>query len=293
MKINRKSVGLAAAGLAILFAVGNAGAQSGSGSGAPPPPPPGRGMPFGDIGFGGFEVGLGGKTVANAPFTATFSTQTSQTLSDGNQIQSTTTGTIARDSAGRTRRDFTLPAIGPWAAAGKSAPHVVIINDPVGKVQYMLDPDRKIARKVPSPPANWRGPNGAPPPNGSQRTPKDGTTVDLGMQFMAGVNAQGTRITRTFPAGSIGNAQALTITTERWLSPDLQTVVLTKRADPRTGSALFQLTNIIRQEPDPTLFQVPSDYTVQDSRGGGPGGGGRRGRRPPAGTNGSGAPPQN
>ena len=63
---------------------------------------------------------------------------------------------------------------------------------------------------------------------------------------MAGVNAQGTRITRTIPAGAIGNAQALTITTERWLSPDLQTVVLTKRTDPRTGTALFQLTNIMQ-----------------------------------------------
>ena len=99
-------------------------------AGAASSPPPGRGMPFGDIGFGGFEAGFGGKTVANAPFTATFSTQTSQALSDGNQIQRTTTGTFARDSAGRTRRDFTLSAIGPWAASGKSAPHVVIINDP-------------------------------------------------------------------------------------------------------------------------------------------------------------------
>jgi hypothetical protein len=286
MKNSRKSIGWAVAGLAILFAVGSVGAQSGTGPGSPPPPP-GRGMPFGEIGFGGFEAGFGGKTVANAPFTATFSTQTSQALNDGNQIQRTTTGTFARDSAGRTRRDLTLSAIGPWAASGKSAPHVVIINDPVAKVQYILDPDRKVARKVPSPPANWRGPNGTPPPNGSQSTPTDGTKVDLGVQFMAGVNAQGTRITRTIPAGAIGNAQALTITTERWLSPDLQTVVQTKRSDPRTGTALFQLTNIIRQEPDPTLFQVPSDYTVQDSRGG------RRGRRPQSGANGSGAPPQN
>ena len=287
MRISRKSIGWVAAGLSVLFAVGSVGAQSGTGPGSPPPP--GRGMPFGDIGFGGFEAGFGGKTVANAPFTATFSTQTSQALNDGNQIQRTTTGTIARDSAGRTRRDFTLPAIGPWAASGKSAPHVVIINDPVGKVQYMLDPDRKVARKLPSPPANWRGPNGTPPANGSQKNTSDGTAVDLGTQFIAGVNAQGTRITRTIPAGAIGNAQALTITTERWLSPDLQTVVLTKRSDPRTGTAQFQLTNIIRQEPDPTLFQVPPDYTVQDSRGGG----GRRGRRPPAGANGAGVPPQN
>src|SRR5579863_5751348 len=126
MRISTRSIGWAAAGLAILFAVGSAGAQSGTGTGLPPPPPPGRGMPFGEIGFGGFEAGFGGKTVANAPFTATFSTQTSQALNDGNQIQRTTTGTFARDSAGRTRRDLTLSAIGPWTASGTAAPHVVI-----------------------------------------------------------------------------------------------------------------------------------------------------------------------
>ena len=81
--------------------------------------------------------------------------------------------------------------------------------------------------------------------------------------MIAGVSAQGTRITRLIPAGEIGNTQPLSITSERWLSPDLHTEVLTKRSDPRTGSALFQLTNIMRQEPDPTLFQVPSDYTVK------------------------------
>jgi hypothetical protein len=293
MRIARKSVGWAAAGLAILFAVGSVEAQSGPGPGGPSSPPVGPGMPFGDIGFGGVEAEFGGKTITNAPFTATFSTQISQALSDGNQIQRTTNGSIARDSAGRTRRDLTLSAIGPFAASGKSAPHVVIINDPVANVQYVLDPNRKVARKLPSPPTNWRAPSGTPPPNIPRSGSTESATVDLGMQFMAGVNAQGTRTTRTIPAGAIGNAQPLTITTERWLSPDLQTVVLTKRTDPRTGSSLFQLTNIIRQEPDPTLFQVPSDYTVQDVRRGGPGGGVRRGHGPAPGANGSGAPPQN
>lgn len=284
MKI-KSSTGLAAAlASSLLIAVSVCGQ-----SGPPPVPPPGRGMAFGAIGFEGFEAGFGGKTVTGAPFTATFSTQTSQALSDGNQIQRTTTGTIARDSEGRTRRDLTLSSIGPWTASGKAAPHVVIINDPVANVQYILDTNRKTAREVNPPPANWRGPNGTAQQNGTQNRPKDETSVDLGMQFMAGVNAQGTRTTRTIPAGEIGNSQPLAITTERWFSPDLQMVVMSKRTDPRTGTALYQLTNIVRQEPDPTLFQVPSDYTVQASQNGN--GGGRRARRPR--SNASGTPPQN
>ena len=289
MKIGKKGFAWATAALAICFAAGSALAQ-GSGSGAPPPPPPGgRGMRFGEIGFGGLEAGFGGKTVANAPFTATFSTETTQSLNDGNQIQRSSSGTIARDSSGRTRRDLTLSAIGPWTASGGAPPHVVIINDPVANVQYILDPIRKTARKIPAPPSNWRGPNGAPPPNGLQKGPQDATSVDLGMQSLAGVNAQGTRTTRVIPAGAIGNAQPLTITNERWVSPDLQTIVSSKRTDPRTGTATFQLTNILRQEPDPALFQVPSDYTMQTT--GGPGG--RRGHHSPPGSNGSGASPQN
>ena len=142
MRMKTRLLGMAAVAMAVLFVGGSVRAQSG-----PPGPPPDRGMPFGAIGFGGIEAGFGGKTVTNAPFTATFSTQTTQALSDGNQIQRTTSGTFARDSQGRTRRDFTLSSIGPWTASGNSAPHVVIINDPVAKVQYILDPDKKTARK--------------------------------------------------------------------------------------------------------------------------------------------------
>jgi len=107
---------------------------------------PGPEGPVGPIAFVSFEGGFEGKTVTGAPFTATVSVQNSQVLSDGNQIQNTSTGTLARDSQGRTRRDMTLPAIGPWSTSGQAAPHVVFINDSVASTQYFLDPDRKIAR---------------------------------------------------------------------------------------------------------------------------------------------------
>jgi hypothetical protein len=55
---------------------------------------------------------------------------------------------------------------------------------------------------------------------------------------------------------------------ERWYSPDLQTNVLIKRNDPRGGQTVFQLSNIVRGEPDAMLFQIPSDYTVTQGIGG-------------------------
>ena len=87
---------------------------------------------------------------------------------------------------------------------------------------------------------------------------------NLGSQTMQGVTVTGTRTTRTIPAGQIGNDAAIKIVTEVWTSPDLQTVVYSKRDDPRTGEQTFQLTNITRAEPDPSLFTVPADFTVSD-----------------------------
>ncbi|MFL6545931.1 MAG: hypothetical protein ACJ8LM_12220, partial [Candidatus Udaeobacter sp.] len=54
-------------------------------------------------------------------------------------------------------------------------------------------------------------------------------------------------------------------TSEIWYSPALQIVVSSKRNDPRTGESTYTLSNIQRGEPNPSLFQVPSDYTIQDA----------------------------
>ncbi|HZG54086.1 MAG TPA: energy transducer TonB [Pyrinomonadaceae bacterium] len=86
----------------------------------------------------------------------------------------------------------------------------------------------------------------------------------LGKQTIEGVEAEGTRTTITFPAGMMGNERPINIVSERWYSPELQTVVLTKHSDPRFGETSYRLTNINRSEPARTLFEVPSDYTVKE-----------------------------
>jgi hypothetical protein len=94
------------------------------------------------------------------------------------------------------------------------------------------------------------------------------TTESLGTQTINEVSATGTRTTRTIPAGKIGNDKPIQIVTERWYSPDLQVNVMTKRTDPWSGTTTTQLTNISREEPAATLFQVPPDYTVKAGHGG-------------------------
>lgn len=101
----------------------------------------------------------------------------------------------------------------------------------------------------------------APPP--PQGPPPPETKESLGRQSIEGVEAEGTRITVTIPAGAIGNERPINIVNERWYSPELQTVVLTKNSDPRFGETIYRLTNINRSEPAHTLFEVPSDFTIK------------------------------
>jgi hypothetical protein len=86
----------------------------------------------------------------------------------------------------------------------------------------------------------------------------------LGTQTVEGVAAEGTRVTFTIAAGKIGNERPIVTVNERWYSPELQTVVLSKNSDPRMGETTYRLTNILRSEPEPSLFQVPADYTVKE-----------------------------
>ena len=92
--------------------------------------------------------------------------------------------------------------------------------------------------------------------------------VAIGLLIAAGgegVEAEGTRTTETIPAGEIGNEQPIQIVSERWYSPELQVVVMSKHSDPFVGETIYRLTNIVRGEPSRALFEVPVDYTLKES----------------------------
>ncbi|HSS97965.1 MAG TPA: hypothetical protein VLK33_13085, partial [Terriglobales bacterium] len=92
----------------------------------------------------------------------------------------------------------------------------------------------------------------------------DVRTEELGTQTMEGVLVNGVRTTHTIPVGEIGNDRPLAIVTEVWTSPELNTIVYSKRSDPRMGEQTFRLTNISRAEPSASLFTVPGDYKILD-----------------------------
>ena len=99
------------------------------------------------------------------------------------------------------------------------------------------------------------------------KTPDESKNVvneSLGTQLVEGVAAEGTRSTLTIPAGEIGNEREILVVSERWYSPELRMVVMTKHSDPRTGETIYRLTNINRAEPTKDLFELPAGYTVTE-----------------------------
>ncbi len=246
----------------------------------PPPPPmaslqvpgPEAGMIGERIELLGFEGMHGGKVVTG-PFSAVAVSESTQTLADGNHIARKTQTNLFRDSQGRFRKEVTLPAIGPLATSGQ-AKSFVFINDPVAGTNFILHADTKTAEQMRRPFGGMKGPlkdalKGKMESRQQQEMANGSLKKeDLGTQTIAGVSAQGTRITHTIPAGQIGNDKAITIVSEHWYSNDLQMVVMSKRSDPRFGDTTYTLTNVQRQEPAASLFAVPPDYTVTQ---GGPG----------------------
>ena len=87
----------------------------------------------------------------------------------------------------------------------------------------------------------------------------------LERKVLDGVAVEGRKTTTVIPAGQIGNEQPITIVSEQWRSPELNVLVMTRHSDPRTGESTYRLHNIVRAEPDRSLFMVPADYTVKDT----------------------------
>ena len=93
--------------------------------------------------------------------------------------------------------------------------------------------------------------------------PGQGTTTSLGSREFDGVRADGKKTTWTIPAGRIGNKLPIEIVSERWHSSELNIVVLTRHADPRSGERIYRLENIKREEPNTELFKVPADFALK------------------------------
>ncbi|HKF51271.1 MAG TPA: hypothetical protein VKB26_03075 [Candidatus Acidoferrales bacterium] len=144
---------------------------------------------------------------------------------------------------------------------------IIEIHDPVAGVQYVFNSKDHIAYRYPFSAAEPR-PKRPPLPPPPTKPPNPGqpqiTTESLGSQVMEGVYVDGTRTTTVFPTGWMGNDRPITRICDMWHSPDLDITVLLQCSEPPNSESAFRLTNISRAEPDPSLFQLPSGYSVVD-----------------------------
>jgi hypothetical protein len=211
-----------------------------------------------------------GKPVLNAPYSAEAVTEVIQTLADGNRIEQRTSGIVARDRRGRTRREQHGIALGALVAQAESP--IVTITDPTTHTHLNLNQDTKVARRSQS--------IGSFPPTSSSsvgagmaasdaglaagESSPDVRTRKLGTKELEGIRVEGTETTVTIRAGAMGNRLPIRLVSERWYSPELKIVVMSRRIDPRFGETRFRLTNIVRGEPPAHLFEVPADFRIED-----------------------------
>lgn len=217
--------------------------------------------------FGGLMGGFGGKTVTGKPVQASFTITRTESM-PGNTITNTTTGTYARGADGSTYRDVKLAAIGPWAASGK-AQEFAYIRNVTKATQSIVNVTKGTyqafaihVRTAPQGTTKTR-PTRPASPNETVTDNPNGTYTDPATNSV--YPADDRKTTRTIPAGAIGNANAIVVTSERWYSPALDLVLEETRSDPRFGTTTYQLTNI-GQSPSAALFTPDPSFTQVQGR---------------------------
>ena len=156
---------------------------------------------------------------------------------------------------------------GPYQQ-GPEEVSTVTIADTTANLQYSLQPRNLTARRsvifTPHNPAPAvPRPATSPIPQPSPLSPKT-VFESLGTQTIEGIVTEGNRVTTTWPVNSQGNDAVFVTVGEGWRSEEMGLEVLQKISDPRSGETVHRVTNIVRGEPDPSLFRVPADYTIKD-----------------------------
>jgi hypothetical protein len=102
------------------------------------------------------------------------------------------------------------------------------------------------------------------PPTAASSSNPQVKLEDLGTDVIKGLVAKGTRRTFTVPARLSGTGAPVEIVDDYWYSDDLQINLLVRRTDPRTGVQTVEITTIQREEPAPSLFEIPPGYKIVD-----------------------------
>jgi hypothetical protein len=213
-------------------------------------------------------VSIDSQLVKGKPYSASSSTDTVQTLSDGNRIAHHTTSRVYRDSLGRTRREQTFGSVDPSNPGPREVK--IFIDDPTGNAAFVLDPGSETALKLPRSRKFLDEGEANSIPRLHTLPPLDESrsiaTRDLGTNTIDGLLCRGTRQTITIPAGQIGNLGPIVIVTETWYAPSIEAIVQSRTNDPRFGQTSYQLHDIQLGEQARALFELPGNYKLEHPR---------------------------
>ena len=206
----------------------------------------------------------GVENIAGQPFSADLEIEHNQTLLDGSHIHTVQHQKFYRDGEGRIRSEmYNRQGLDQESPEELTS---VTITDTTANVRYSLQPRTLIAQRstIFAPQVQPQAPpRPAPAPVQQTQPQRKTTSEDLGTQTIEGISAEGHRYTTTWPVNSQGNDAPLVSASESWTAAELGLVIVQKMNDLRNGETVRRFKNINRGEPDPSLFQMPADYTVR------------------------------
>jgi hypothetical protein len=219
----------------------------------------------------------GDPVIVGQPYSAVRVSEHSETLADGTKIHSKwESARLYRDAQGRTRTErFT------WAGAlpvhtVEPGRRIARLSDPVAGYVYVLDLRRHIAHRlkilteaefaerIRHEEIEEEAQPVAADPRISPSSPSPEVKQRLGKNSSEGGEVAVMKTTITTPRGLEGNDRPLVLACENQYSEELKSTILSKCSDPRAGDNTTRLEVLERTDPDPALFQVPTDYTVVD-----------------------------
>jgi hypothetical protein len=199
--------------------------------------------------------------VAGKPFSGQDSIEWTRTLEDGSSVTTHLTALVARDGQGRIHRERVRFV--PANSNQQSKPFEITILDPAEHTRTICDVSAHHCSITNySMPVKFAALPAGPLDNGKRFLARE----SLGSNTMDDLNVVGTRETLTINAGVIGNNQPVVTTREFWYSSDLEINLSVTRKDPREGTQVLQIVGLSRSDPDASLFQVPAEFTVEDTR---------------------------
>lgn len=162
-----------------------------------------------------------------------------------------------RDSDGRERTETTVLRNGVTSAP------TIFLMDPVGHFTADLSPRRKFASVI-----HYCAPKVLTPEEQTAADKEEAERVKkadalpstqdrekLPPQVIAGVVAHGERLHLVM--------NGVPVIEETWYSPELKIRLKSYTDDPRTGQIDTIVSDLKRDEPDPSLFGIPDDYKIE------------------------------